>query len=58
MQLVVKRTGQAIAIVAGLYGLYLVKSALGINIFENYHAIDILEMPVKAIADQVRALGA
>ncbi|MGB3495052.1 MAG: hypothetical protein WBA57_20145 [Elainellaceae cyanobacterium] len=49
---------QAIAILTGLYGLYLIKSALGINIFENYHAIDILKMPVKAIADQVRSLGA
>lgn len=60
--IIVKRTsrwiGRSLVIIAGLYGLYVIKSALGINLLENYHAIDILKMPVQAIRDQISAFGA
>lgn len=35
---------QGAAIVAALVALYLIKSALGINLVENYHAIDLLTL--------------
>jgi len=37
---------QALAIVLGLVGAYLIKSALGINIFADYHATDLLTLGV------------
>jgi hypothetical protein len=33
----------------GLYLLYLVKTALGINISERYHAADIFKLPLKVL---------
>ena len=34
-----------------LYGAYWVKSALGINLSQHYHAIDLFQDPVQVITD-------
>ena len=36
-----------------LYGSYIIKSALGINLSEHYHAIDLLESPIDVLTDIV-----
>jgi hypothetical protein len=37
--------------IVGIYGLYLVKSALGISIFPNYSASRIFKMPIAPIME-------
>nr|ADN14618.1 hypothetical protein Cyan7822_2650 [Gloeothece verrucosa PCC 7822] len=36
-----------------LYLLYLIKSALGINISEKYHAADIFKLPIKIVTQKI-----
>lgn len=38
-----------------LYGAYWVKSALGINLSQHYHAIDFFSDPVQVITDILNA---
>ncbi|MGI0486996.1 hypothetical protein ACN4EK_16265 [Pantanalinema rosaneae CENA516] len=44
-----KRLKQITAIALCLFMLYEMKSALGINISERYHAIDIVRIPTKKL---------
>jgi hypothetical protein len=39
-------------ILLGLYGLYLIKSAIGINLSQRYTAWDVLKYPVKSFIDR------
>ena len=38
-----------------LYGAYTIKSALGINLSQHYHAIDLFQSPIEVLTDIVRA---
>ncbi|HEY9623343.1 MAG TPA: hypothetical protein V6C78_23505 [Crinalium sp.] len=47
-----KHLRRFVLLILGLYLLYLVKSALGINLSERYHAADILKMPLRVLVRQ------
>ncbi|MEM9217117.1 MAG: hypothetical protein AAGD25_22575 [Cyanobacteria bacterium P01_F01_bin.150] len=36
-----------------LYGAYVIKSALGINLSQHYHAIDFFQSPIDVLTDIV-----
>ncbi|MBD2089921.1 hypothetical protein H6F67_08640 [Microcoleus sp. FACHB-1515] len=48
-----KKLQWAIVVVLGLYLLYWVKSAAGVNISHRYHAIDLVKLPLRAISRTV-----
>jgi len=45
----VKYLKNTLLIVLLLYSLYLIKSELGINISQRYHAWDVLKLPLKVL---------
>ncbi|WP_171974822.1 hypothetical protein [Leptolyngbya sp. 'hensonii'] len=48
-----RRLSQVLLVLACLYGLYLIKSAMGINILSDYHLTDLFFHPIpvmKALA--------
>lgn len=47
-----KRYQQILLVVLGLYGLYLIKTVMGIDISKRYTAWDVFKLPVKAWLDQ------
>lgn len=38
-----------------IYGLYVLKSAVGINLSHRYHAIDVFSQPVNVITDIIQS---
>ena len=42
---------RTVLICLSLYGLYVLKSSIGINLSEHYHAIDVFQSPVKVVTD-------
>ena len=44
--------GKILGFLLAIYCLYLIKSALGINISQRYHAIDVLKLPLRLILDE------
>jgi hypothetical protein len=50
-----KRLRQVLFILFALYILYLVKTALGINISHRYHAADFFKYPLRAIQHAMQA---
>ena len=44
-------------VLVGLYLLYVIKSALGINISQRYHAIDLVKIPAKYLLYKLNALS-
>ncbi|NJL22637.1 MAG: hypothetical protein HC895_20380 [Leptolyngbyaceae cyanobacterium SM1_3_5] len=49
-----KKLQWAIVIMLSVYLLYLVKSAVGINISRRYHAIDLVKLPLRVIHQTVK----
>lgn len=45
---------RTVLICAFLYGAYLIKSALGINLSQHYHAFDVFQSPIDVLTDIVR----
>lgn len=50
-----KRFSQVLGVCLGLYLLYTVKSALGIDISHRYHAIDLVRIPTRFAVHKVKA---
>lgn len=50
-----KRFEQVVLVLVCLYLLYGIKSALGINISQRYHAIDLVKIPLKVVVKQLKA---
>lgn len=47
-----KRYQKILLVIVGLYGLYLLKTVLGIDISKRYTAWDVLKLPVKPLMHQ------
>ena len=54
-EILVRALVRTVLICAVLYGAYAIKSALGINLSEHYHAIDLFQSPIDVLTDIVRA---
>ena len=44
---------RTVIICALIYGVYAIKSALGINLSQHYHAIDVFQSPLDVLTDIV-----
>lgn len=47
-----KQYQKILLVIVGLYGLYLLKTVLGIDISKRYTAWDVLKLPVKPLMHQ------
>lgn len=52
-----KRFQQIFALSLCLYFLYAVKSGLGINVSQRYHAIDVVKIPARFLIYTVKGLN-
>ena len=50
-EILIRAGFRTLLICLSLYGVYVIKSSLGINLSEHYHAIDFFQSPVNVITD-------
>ena len=53
IDILIRAIVRTMLICALLYGAYVIKSALGINLSQHYHAIDFFQSPVDVLTDIV-----
>ena len=53
-EILVRALIRTVLICAVLYSIYTLKSALGINLSQHYHAIDLFQSPIEVLTDIVR----
>lgn len=54
-EILIRAGVRTVLICTALYGAYVIKSALGINLSAHYHAIDVFQSPIDVLSDIIHS---